>query len=217
MDPFDTEVVRAVYNAVAEDYVTAFADDLANLPLDRSILDSVRERLPPDGLILDLGCGPGQVAQYFADQGDHTVGLDLASEMVHLAAQRTPDGRFVCGDMSALPIRSNSFVVVVGFYSIQHLPRTGLQGAISEIHRILVPDGTLVLATHLGDGEVVIDEFLDHKIEALGGVLYTDEELHKALRLGSFELDEVRYRDPLAHEYPSQRAYFIARARSGVT
>ena len=83
-----------------------------------------------------------------------------------------------------------------------------------EIHRILVPDGILVLATHLGDGEVFIDEFLDHKIDTLGGVLYTAEELREVLRLGGFELEEVHHRDPLPHEYPSQRIYLLARAQS---
>lgn len=217
MEPFDTQAIRLAYNTVAGDYVTAFADDLEGLPLDRSILDRADRQVAPDGLVLDLGCGPGQVAHHFADRGRRVVGLDLASEMLARAAERTPAAAFVCGDMAALPFRSGSFGLVVAFYSVQHLSRPGLQRAVGEMHRLLIPNGTLVLATHLGDGEVFIDEFLDHRIETIGGILYTDDELREVLRSGLFELDDVRHRSPLAHEYPSRRIYVIARARAAST
>ena len=65
-DPFDAAAVGAAYDVAAEDYAEAFAADLLRLPTDREVLDSVAERSQGDSLVLDLGCGPGQVGQYLA-------------------------------------------------------------------------------------------------------------------------------------------------------
>jgi len=59
-DGFDPEVIMAAYGAVAGDDAATFGDDLAEFPLDRSMLDVVAARGRDRGLVLDLGCGPGR-------------------------------------------------------------------------------------------------------------------------------------------------------------
>jgi ubiquinone/menaquinone biosynthesis C-methylase UbiE len=139
------------------------------------------------------------------------VGLDLAAQMLRLAAERMGRDRFTCGDMRVLPFRSQSFSAVVAFYSVHHLPRSDLSCALREIHRVLVPDGTLVIATHLGDGEVYTNQFLGHEIETVGGTLYDEAELRDALVRQSFVVEQSRRRGPLPHEHQSQRIYLIVR------
>jgi SAM-dependent methyltransferase len=212
VEPFDARAVRAAHDLVAEDYVAAFADDLRDLPVDRSILDQATER-PGVGPVLDLGCGPGQVAEYLSLHGADVVGLDLAVQMLRLAAECTGRDRFTCGDMRMLPFRSQSFTAVVAFYSVHHLPRSVLRSVLREIHRVLVPDGTLVIATHLGSGEVYTNQFLGHEFETVGGTLYGEAELRDALAHQFFAIEQCRRRDPLPHEHQSQRAYLIARCR----
>jgi len=131
---------------VAEDYVAAFADDLDRLPVDCSILDAAIGRLSGAGPVLDIGCGPGQVAQYLTARGVQVIGLDLAPNMLFIAAQRSRGASCTCGDMRALPFRARAFSGVVAFYSIQHLPRSALGFALSEIRRVLTADGILVVA-----------------------------------------------------------------------
>lgn len=211
MDPFDPRAVRAAYDTVAADYVEAFADDLDGLPVDRSVLDACSQRFGGAGPLLDLGCGPGQVTQYLADRGIQVIGLDLAPQMLLLAARRTRQHSFACGDMRSLPFRSRSFRAVVAYYSVQHLPRSELGIALQEVHRVLTSEGILVLATHLGGGEIQMDEFLGHAIDPIGGTFYTDEELRDELRRHSFSVEESHQRDPLPHEYQSQRIYWTAR------
>ncbi len=213
MDPFDPAVVRSAYDTVAEDYVLAFADDLDALSLDQSILDDVVEKVA-GGPVLDLGCGPGQVANYLVHRGVRALGLDLSTRMLHLAAERTGAVAFTCGDMLSLPFRSGSFGGVVAFYSIQHLARGSLPTALHELSRVLAPEGLLVIAAHLGDGETYTEEFLGHRTERLGGTFYAETELQEALRGRSFAIELVRYRGPLDHEFPSQRIYLVTR-RSG--
>jgi SAM-dependent methyltransferase len=76
MDPFDADAVRNTYDVAAEDYVIAFADDLADLPVDRATLDGAVERVATGSSFLDVGCGSGQVTGYLAD---------LSAQMLRLA------------------------------------------------------------------------------------------------------------------------------------
>lgn len=211
VDPFDPEAVGAAYDAVADEYVAAFAGDLDDLPLDRSILDQAAQMLVGAGPVLDLGCGPGQVAKYLTDRGLHVVGLDLAPRMLRLASRHAPETAFACGDIRALPFGDGSFSAVVAFYSMQHLPRFTLPAALAEIDRVLAPECLFVLATHLGDGEVYTSDFLGHQIETVGGTLYNEAELLGELARMSMTLVDVRSRGPLAHEHQSQRIYVTAR------
>ena len=63
---FDPRRVGAAYDAAAHDYVAAFGGDLDALPLDRSVLDRAVDSIAGHGPVLDLGCGPGEVADYLS-------------------------------------------------------------------------------------------------------------------------------------------------------
>ena len=211
MEPFDVSAVRAAYDTVAEDYAEAFAGDLLHLPLDRSVLETFAGRMAAGELVLDLGCGPGQVGQYLAELGLLVLGMDLSQRMLLVARRRTGTRRIVCGDMRSIPLSSGSLSGVVAFYSVHNLPRRTLETALAEIHRILKPSGTFVVATHLGEAEVYNNEFLGHEIATVGGTLYREDELLVALDTQSFVVESVQRRGPLPHEHNSERIYLSCR------
>jgi len=208
VDPFDADAVRIAYDLAAEDYVTAFADDLADLPVDRAILDGAVEMVATSGPVLDVGCGPGQVAGYLADRGAPVVGIDLSAQMLRLAPWH-PATDYVRGNMRVLPFRSGGFSMVVTFYSIQHLARSALPSFLAEISRVLTSGGLLVMAAHLGVGETYVEEFLGHQVPRFGGTLYGKEKLHEALQAHGFSIRVSKQRDPLPHEHRSVRLYLI--------
>jgi hypothetical protein len=74
-------------------------------------------------------------------------------------------------------------------------------------------DGILVIAAHLGEGEVYVPELLGHPVEPMGGTLYRHDELEAVVGHHGFGVEEVRHRPALPHEYPSERIYLIARRR----
>ena len=210
MEPFGSHIVAAAYGAVAHDYAEAFSSDLNRLPIDRAVLDAFVVGIEMGGRVLDVGCGPGQIGGYLADRGTQIFGVDLAIPMLRLAASRFALCT-VCGDMRDLPFASGSFSGVVAFYSIQHLQRDELGGALAELHRVLTSDGLLLIATHLGEGEVFVSEFLGHQIDSVGGTLYGEDQLLEAFERQKYSIEDVNLRDPLPHEHPSQRIYILAR------
>ncbi len=51
------------------------------------------------GRILEIGCGPGQLATYLLERGvQQFTGLDFSSQAIEMARRNAPAGRFVVGD-----------------------------------------------------------------------------------------------------------------------
>jgi SAM-dependent methyltransferase len=49
--------------------------------------------------VLEIGCGPGQLALFLLDQGvEQYVGLDFSPQAIEIARENAPRGRFVLGD-----------------------------------------------------------------------------------------------------------------------
>jgi ubiquinone/menaquinone biosynthesis C-methylase UbiE len=210
VDPFSPDAVRAAYDAAAEDYEAAFGDDLAHLPLDRAMLEAAADTVAPGGVALDLGCGTGVAAVRVADGGVPTIGVDLSAGMLRVARARRqlPVAQ---ADMRQLPFGAGAMALVVAFYSIQHIPRQGVSSALSEVARVLRPGGRLLLAAHLGAGDVVSEEFLGHHVDPVGGALYSRPEITDELVDAGFTLERAEERAHLAHEHPSRRIYLLAR------
>jgi hypothetical protein len=76
---------------------------------------------------------------------------------------------------------------------------------------VLAPGGVLVLSAHLGEGDVLVEEFLGHRV-SLPGCLVDRDELVSAVTGAGFALEVERQRGPLPHEYASQRLYLLVRA-----
>jgi SAM-dependent methyltransferase len=213
MDPFSPDVVRGAYDAVADDYAVAFGDDLADLPLDREMLDAAIAAAEDDGWVLEAGCGPAPAAGYLSGRATKVLGLDLSGAMLTVAGARNPGLHRIQGDLRHVPLRTGCCSLVIAYYSLQHLPRGALLPALTELRRVLRPRGVLVVATHLGEGDVHVDEFLGHRVTTFAGALHRREELSESLVASGFHVDLERQRGPRPHEYDSQRIYLLARSR----
>jgi SAM-dependent methyltransferase len=114
--------IRKAYDAVAATYAERFADELSHKPLDRALLGAFVEQLPGgDGLIADVGCGPGQVARYLRSLDSRVMGVDLSPAMVAIARRSDPTVEFLVGSILALPAGDSEWAGIVALYSIIHL------------------------------------------------------------------------------------------------
>jgi len=53
-----------------------------------------RLRVPPGGLVVDLGCGSGRFARRLLDAGHSVVGVDQSPALLALARRRAPEAEF---------------------------------------------------------------------------------------------------------------------------
>jgi ubiquinone/menaquinone biosynthesis C-methylase UbiE len=107
-------------------------------------------RLPPAGVLLDVGCGSGQTMTWFERRhpGWRTVGIDVATE--GLAAARARGVNSVArASALELPFRSESIDLVITLDVLQHVPLGGGDAkALEEIARVLKPGGYVFVRTN---------------------------------------------------------------------
>jgi SAM-dependent methyltransferase len=205
-DDYDPIAVRHVYDEMAADYVVRFGSDLADQNPDTEFLEAAAAGFP-SGPVVDLGCGPAQVGQFLIGRGHQVIGIDFAPAMLAAAAKLVPQAGLVAADLLALPLRDASCAAVVASYCLHHLPKTWLPGTLTGIRRVLRPDGVLVIVTHGGSSE----ELLDRPGGPIVLSRYSPDELTDLLSAAGFAPELVRTRPPRTGEYPAEKVRISAR------
>ncbi len=96
---------------------------------------------------LDIGCGTGALLSTIASARPNVAlhGIDLSKQMIEVARERLPaDSVLVVGDSETLPFEDNKFGLILCTYSFHHYLHP--QRVLSEVKRVLVPNGTFILA-----------------------------------------------------------------------
>jgi SAM-dependent methyltransferase len=106
------------------------------------VFEAVSEREP--ARVLEIGCGRGELAERMSRElRASVVAVDQSKRMVELtAAQGVPA---VVADAQDLPFPDDSFDCAVAAWMLYHVQ--DLDRALSELRRVLRPDGRLVAAT----------------------------------------------------------------------
>jgi SAM-dependent methyltransferase len=97
--------------------------------------------------VLDAACGEGYGSFLLARTAARVTGIDLSPDAIAHARERysAPNLAFVEGSVTQLPLRDASVDAVVSFETIEHLP--GQREMLAEFHRVLAPDGVLVISS----------------------------------------------------------------------
>lgn len=93
--------------------------------------------------VLDVATGTGAVAAAAAARGATVTGVDISEEMLVLARERVPDGRFQVADAEELALGEEFDAVVAGFL-LNHLPHP--ERAADAWATALAPGGRLALS-----------------------------------------------------------------------
>ena len=144
----DTEQRQhALYAAVAHEYDDVFPRHVAEHYIDKRTR-VVKELLPMGGLVLDVGCGTGQLGAAIASEGYDVFGVDLSSSMVARARERGLAGTYA-GVTTALPFAADSFDLALTVATLHHLetPRR-VAATIFEMGRVVRSGGFVVLWDH---------------------------------------------------------------------
>jgi SAM-dependent methyltransferase len=203
--------LRDSYDRLAAAYADNLFDELSHKPLDRALLDAFAEEVRGKGPVVDVGCGPGQIARYLHERGVSISGLDLSPEMVAVARRLTPAVSFREGSMLDLPDPDGSWAGCTAFYAIVHFDEGELKRALREIGRVVRRRGLLLLAFHEGREIVHRDDLFGVAVD-LDFVFWETATVERALREAAFVIEAKLERSPYeGREHPSRRVYLFAR------
>ncbi|MBH8556129.1 3-demethylubiquinone-9 3-O-methyltransferase [Nostocaceae cyanobacterium CENA357] len=99
--------------------------------------------------VLDVGCGGGLTCEFMAKRGVSVTGLDQSLESLKVAQDHANknnlDINYKYGFAENLPFDSNSFDIITCVDVLEHV--ADLRQVISEIHRVLKPNGLFLFDT----------------------------------------------------------------------
>jgi ubiquinone/menaquinone biosynthesis C-methylase UbiE len=131
----------------ANPMVVDFWLTLARQGLQQAEQEMVNRYLPPDGHLLDVGCGAGRALLALTAQGYRVIGIDLSLPMLRAGHRLAPDTSFGGANLLRLPFADNTFSAALMFFgALQHTPgQAGRREAFAALARVVAPGGRLVL------------------------------------------------------------------------
>jgi SAM-dependent methyltransferase len=120
----------------------------------RWVASQLKEARPPDGWLLDLGCGEAYGLHDLFVHGHRAVGLDPSSTALELARGRYPNVDLIRASAEALPFKRNLFHAVVAIQSIEHTDDPA--AVFRQIHWVLQEGGLILLTTPLANHEAAL-------------------------------------------------------------
>jgi ubiquinone/menaquinone biosynthesis C-methylase UbiE len=102
--------------------------------------------------VIDIGCGEGQVARAFAERGATVAGYDPFIPPTDWIKAGDGEFRLANATADAIPEPDASADLVLFVFSLHHVPRHQLAGAMTEARRLLKPDGRLCIAEPVAEG-----------------------------------------------------------------
>lgn len=140
--------------------------------------------------VLDLGCWTGQYSKLAIKYAGGVYGLDSNKAAINYAKKLTKKANFKTGSALKMPFKDKFFDTVVFSEVLEHLPIGTEKRAISEINRVLKPNGTLILTT---PSNHIISIILDPAYFLIGHRHYSKSEVTAFLAFHNFTVKEVYY------------------------
>ncbi|OAN78876.1 hypothetical protein A8B78_00470 [Jannaschia sp. EhC01] len=156
----------SVYGAAVERYrATPMSPDHVDF------LDAFATKVCDGGLVLDLGCGPGDQAKRLMDHGLRVDAIDATPAFVEAAvALGVPARRALFEDLPG----ATQYDGIWASFSLLHAPRDAVQSHILRLAQSLTPGGVFFLGMKTGDGEARdnLGRFYSYfSVDALQGML----------------------------------------------
>ncbi len=136
-------LVEAMFDRIAPHYDRM--NRLLTLRLDQRWRRLAVRRLAirPDDVVVDLGCGTGDLCELARDAGARVIGIDVAARMLAVARARRAADALLRADAARLPVRDASATVVTSAFALRNF--TAIEPVLAEAARVLRPGGRLAL------------------------------------------------------------------------
>jgi predicted TPR repeat methyltransferase len=144
--------VLHIYEANA----VAFDRDRGRQLMEAKYLDALLSRLAPNARrVLDVGCGTGEpIARYLIDNGCEVTGVDGASAMIAICADRFPAMTWLAGDMRSLAL-GERYDAIVAWDSFFHLTVEAQRDMFAVFREHAAPRALLLFTSGPEHGEAI--------------------------------------------------------------
>lgn len=118
------------------------------------------------GVVVDLGCGTGNLSKLLANDTIKVIGIDISFDLLKFAVfQNNPKWTmFIQYDGNHLPLKNNSVNYVTTYVVLNHVKENNhLVELLKEIHRILADDGKLICIEQIRKFSKYIPEDFKHQ------------------------------------------------------
>ena len=135
--------------------------------------------------ILELGCGPGRNALFFAEKGCEVVAVDLSKEALRWAEERAKERElevtFLHGSLFDLPVDEGDYDIVYDSGCFHHIAPHRRIDYLNLVKKALRPGGYYALVCFVPGGNLGGAEISDWDVYRLrslrGGLGFTEERL----------------------------------------
>jgi 2-polyprenyl-3-methyl-5-hydroxy-6-metoxy-1,4-benzoquinol methylase len=168
------------------------------------MLPSIKEfisLLPPNPLILDLGCGPGQESMRISNNNANVVGIDFSSESISIAKERNPGLVFHCMDYFQITKDLGKFHGIFSCSSLIHNTETEILNILKLIDNIIFPNTLFCIIYRKGEGQLTTyPEVNGEKIERTVE-LFTTEKIDSIFKMAGYSFSRNGFLDDSIKKY----------------
>lgn len=155
------------YDALAELYTETFPSPYLT-PLERHVVHAFADLVAAQdgtGVVVDVGCGPGEVTADLAQRGLNVLGVDPSAQMLAIAHRKYPECRFTQDDAYLSgPEAPENIDAVLARFSLIHVPPAEIPAVLSAWRARMKPGALLAVACQAADGATDTVVEFDHLV-----------------------------------------------------
>jgi ArsR family transcriptional regulator len=173
------------FDSIAEDWEKLKREIIGDIDLNRLI----KETTPPSEVIVDLGCGTGDLLPVLMEKSSTVIGVEKSTKMLEKArllfSENGEDINLRIGELEHLPLRDEEADCAVINMVLHHLPDP--PRAFGEVHRVLKKGKTFIIIDLLRhEQEIMRKRFGDRWLG------FSKEEIEAWLVENGFDLQDIK-------------------------
>lgn len=144
MNKKNADAILAQTRRNYDDFAESFAKAREYVP--DAIAELIKNIAKRQDRVLDIGCGNGRMAPFFADRAAIYTGVDNSQKLINIAQKNHRGAVFAVGDALALPFPDGAFDLAWSSAVLHHIPsKLYRQKFFQEARRVIKSGGYFVV------------------------------------------------------------------------